>query len=51
VGKAEEQATVTHGVNRRICAGLNVPRGTLGLAKLGKPNVPRGTLGITNVGK
>src|SRR5262249_34246037 len=45
------RSSVTNGFYRRICTGLNVPRGTLGLAKLGNPNVPRGTLGITNLGK
>jgi hypothetical protein len=46
----EARPTVTNGVYRRGCNRLKVPRGTLGLAKLGKPNVPRGTLGITNLG-
>jgi len=45
------RSSVTNGLYRRSCNGLNVPRGTLGLANLGKPNVPRGTLGITNLGK
>ena len=43
--------SVTNGGYRRSCNGVNVPRGTLGLANLGKPNVPRGTLGITNLGR
>jgi len=42
--------TVTKRRYRRNSNGVNVPRGTLGMANLGKPNVPRGTLGITNLG-
>jgi hypothetical protein len=47
----QARSSVTNGIYRRSCNGVNVPRGTLGVANLGKPNVPRGTLVITNLGK